>query len=164
MVFPKNGKNIFSQKYVFSIIKWFSIKWYLNQKMENYIFFKKMVSQSSYGFPKYGFSIIIWFPLNGFSIKKWFPKIWFLNQKMVSQNMVSQSLYGKMVSQNMVSQSLYGKMVSQNMVSQSKNGFPKNGKNNIVFSKNGNIYRDFNLLIEPFTMIAPFTIITIIYE
>ena len=40
------------------------------------------------GFPKYGFSIKIWFT------KKWFPKIWFLNQKMVSQNMVSQSKYG----------------------------------------------------------------------
>ena len=33
-------------------------------------------------------------PLTGFSIKKWFPKIWFLNQKMVSQNMVSQSKNG----------------------------------------------------------------------
>ena len=42
-----------------------------------------MVSQSLNGFPKYGFSII-----------KWFPKIWFLNQKMVYQNMVSQSFYG----------------------------------------------------------------------
>ena len=78
-----------------------------------------MVSQSLNGFPKYGFSIIKWFPkiwfLNqkmvsqnmvsqskngfqkyGFSIKKWFPKIWFLNQKMVSQNMVSQSKNGKL--------------------------------------------------------------------
>ena len=53
-----------------------------------------MVSQSLYGFPLNGFSIIIWLPLNGFSIKKWFPKIWFLNQKMVSQNMVSQSKNG----------------------------------------------------------------------
>ena len=50
--FPLNG---------FSIKKWFPKIWFLNQKMENYIFFKK-----------------------------WFPKIWFLNQKMVFQNMVSQ--------------------------------------------------------------------------
>ena len=37
-----------------------------------------------------GFQILVfraWFP-------KWFPKIWFLNQKMVSQNMVSQSKNG----------------------------------------------------------------------
>ena len=65
-----------------------------------------MVSQSLYGFivklrrnknrcwfPDLGFQILVfraWFP-------KWFPKIWFLNQKMVSQNMVSQSLYGFIV-------------------------------------------------------------------
>ena len=29
---------------------YFSKKWFLNQKMENYIFFKKMVFQSLYGF------------------------------------------------------------------------------------------------------------------
>ena len=63
---------------VFSIIKWI-----LNQKMVS---------------------------INGFSIKKWFPKIWFLNQKMVS-----------------IKRFLNQKMVSQNMVSQSKNGFPKYG-------------------------------------
>ena len=47
--------------------------------------FQSVVSQSKNGFPKYGFSIIIWY-----------PKIWFLNQKMVSQNMVSQSKFGKL--------------------------------------------------------------------
>ena len=57
------------------------------------------------GFPKYGFSIIIWFhymvsqssygsiiwflnhhmvPLYGFSIIRWYPKIWFLNQNLVN--------------------------------------------------------------------------------
>ena len=64
-----------------------------------------MVSQSKDGFPLNGFSIKRWFPLNGFSIKRWFPLNgfsikrwfsikWFLNQKMVSKNMVSQSLNG----------------------------------------------------------------------
>ena len=88
----------------------------------NHIFFKKMVSQSKNGFPKYGFSI-----------KKWFPKIWFLNQKMVSQNMVSQSKngfpkYGFSIKKWFPKiWFLNQKMVSQNMVSQSKNGFPKYG-------------------------------------
>ena len=50
----KNGKLYIFQKNGFSIKKWktiyFSKKWFLNQKMENYIFFKKMVSQSKNGF------------------------------------------------------------------------------------------------------------------
>ena len=91
------------------------MKLFLNRNLVS----QNMVSQSKSGFPKYGFSIEIWFPkiwfLNrnlvsqnmvsqsksgfpkyGFSIKKWFPKIWFLNHKMVSQNMVSQSNFGKL--------------------------------------------------------------------
>ena len=59
-IFQRNG---------FSIKKWktiyFSKKWFLNQKMENYIFFKEMVSQSKNGklyiFQKNGFSIMKWF-------------------------------------------------------------------------------------------------------
>ena len=51
---------------------------FLNQKMENYIFFKKMVSQKMVS--------ILWF-LNHLMVSI----LWFLNQKMVSQNMVSQS-------------------------------------------------------------------------
>ena len=75
------SKNGFP-KYGFSIKKWFPKIWFLNQKMVS----QNMVSQSKNGFPKYGshlvvsiswFSIILWFPLNGFSIKKWFSKIWF---------------------------------------------------------------------------------------
>ena len=76
-----------------------------------------------------GFQILVfraWFP-------KWFPKIWFLNQKMVSQNMVSQSKngfpkYGFSIKKWFPKiWFLNQKMVSQNMVSQSKNGFPKYG-------------------------------------
>ena len=64
----KNGKLYIFQKNGFSIKKWktiyFSKRWFLNQKMENYIFFKRMVSQSKNG------KLYI-FQKNGFSIKKW---------------------------------------------------------------------------------------------
>ena len=67
----KNGKLYIFQRNGFSIKKWktiyFSKKWFLNQKMENYIFFKKMVSQSKNG------KLYI-FQKNGFSIKKWKTK------------------------------------------------------------------------------------------
>ena len=84
MVFPKNGKNIFSQKYVFSIIKWF-------------------------------------------------PKIWFLNQKMVSQNIVSQSNDGKKI---FFSKNIF----SLRMVSQSNDG-KKIFSQKYFFSKNGSLNR-----------------------
>ena len=71
----KNGKLYIFQKNGFSIKKWFPKIWFLNQKMENYIFFKKMVSQK-----------------NGFSIKKWKTIFW--KKFLETHAMVSQSKNG----------------------------------------------------------------------
>ena len=68
----KNGKLYVFQNMV-------SIKWFLNQKMENYMFFKIWFPLNGFSIKKWKticfqnmvFSIIKWFPLNGFSIKKW---------------------------------------------------------------------------------------------
>ena len=58
------------------------------------------------GFPKYGFSIIVWFhymvsqssygSIIMVSQSSYGSIIWFLNHHMVSQNMVSQSKFGKL--------------------------------------------------------------------
>ena len=102
--------------YGFSIIIWYPKIWFLNQNLVNYMFPNQTSAFSRYsatdsaskeqeqmlvsrpwfserGFPKYGFSIIVWFHYM-VSQSSYGSIIWFLNQKMVSQNMVSQSKTG----------------------------------------------------------------------
>ena len=104
--------------------------WRCSTSLLHYMVSQNMVSQSKNGFPKDGFSIIIWFHYM-VSQSSYGSIIWFLNHHMVP-------LYGFSIIvwfHYMVSQSSYGsirwflnqKMVSQNMVSQSKNGIPKYG-------------------------------------
>ena len=128
--------------------KWFPKIWFLNHRMvplygfSIIIWFHYMVSQSSYGIPKYGFSIKNGIPKYGFSIIIWFHYmlsqssygsiIWFLNHHMVSQNMVSQSKkwYPKIWFLNHRMVPLYGFSIIiwfHYMVSQSSYGIPKYG-------------------------------------